>query len=52
MARWKIGEAEIEALLSAAELQKLAGAAANGELLLANGSTTLATAKSATETPW
>lgn len=50
MARWKIGEAEIEALIVSGELQKLTGEAANGELLLAKASTTLATAKSAIET--
>lgn len=49
MGRWKIGEAEIEALTSAGELQKLTGEAANGELLLAKASTTLATARSAVE---
>lgn len=47
MGRWKIGEAEIEALVSSGELQKLTGEAANGELLLAKASTTLATARSA-----
>lgn len=32
MGRWKIGGAEIEALVSGGELQKLTGEAANGEL--------------------
>lgn len=50
MARWKIGEAEIEALVASGELQKLTGEAANGELLLAKASTTLATARSAVDT--
>lgn len=50
MARWKIGEAEIEALISDGELQKLTGDAATGTLLLAKASTTLATARSAIET--
>ena len=50
MARWQIGQAEIEALLASGQLQKLTGEAANGELLLAKASTTLATARSAIET--
>lgn len=50
MARWKIGEAEIKALISNGEIQKLTGEAANGELLLAKASTTLTTARSAIET--
>lgn len=50
MARWKIGEAEIEALVAANELQQLAGAAASGELLLARASTTMTTARSVVET--
>ena len=37
MARWTIGEAEIDELLSGGELQKLTGDAANGTLLLAKG---------------
>lgn len=49
MAPWTIGEAEIEALLAAGELQQLTGEAANGELLLAKATTTLATARSAIE---
>jgi HEPN domain-containing protein len=49
MARWKMGEAEVEALLASGELQKLTGVAANGERLLAKASTTLATARSAIE---
>ncbi|MGL5811687.1 MAG: hypothetical protein ACRCYQ_17230, partial [Nocardioides sp.] len=50
MARWKNGEAEIEALVAGGELQKLTGEAANGELLLAKASTTLETARSAIAT--
>ncbi len=50
MARWTIGEAEIEGLLSGGELQKLTGDAAHGTSLLAKASTTLATARSAIET--
>ena len=34
MARWKRGEAEVEALIAAGDLQKLTGDAANGERLL------------------
>lgn len=49
MARWKLGESEIEALVAAGDLQKLVGAAANGERLLAKASITLATARSAVE---
>lgn len=47
MARWQRGQAEVEALLAAGDLQKLIGEAANGERLLAKASTTLATARSA-----
>ena len=47
MARWTMGEAEIEALVAGGELQKLIGEAANGQLLLAKASTTLETARSA-----
>lgn len=50
MARWTIGEAEVETLLAGGELQKLFGDAANGERLLAKASTTVATARSAIET--
>ena len=50
MARWTIGQAEIEALLAGGELQKLTGEAANGQRLLAKASTTLATARSAIDT--
>ena len=35
MRRWTIGEKDIESLLTAGELQKLTGEAANGGLLLA-----------------
>jgi hypothetical protein len=47
MARWKLGDAEVEALLAAGELQKLTGDAANGERLMDKASTTLVTARSA-----
>lgn len=50
MARWKRGEVEVEALLAAGELQKLTGAAANGERLLEKATVTLTTARSAIET--
>jgi HEPN domain-containing protein len=50
MARWKRGESEVEALLAAGELQKLTGAAANGERLLEKATVTLTTARSAVET--
>ena len=48
MARWKRGESE--ALSAAGELQKLTGAAANGERLLEKATVTLPTARSAIET--
>lgn len=50
MARWKLGESDVEALLAAGELQKLTGAAANGERLLEKATVTLTTARSAVET--
>ena len=50
MARWKRGESDVEALLAAGELQKLTGAAANGERLLEKAAVTLRTARSAVET--
>lgn len=40
MARWQLGQADVEALLAAGHLQKLTGDAANGERLLAKASTT------------
>jgi hypothetical protein len=46
MARWQRGEAEIEALLASGDLQKLVGAAANGERLVAKAAITLTTAQS------
>jgi HEPN domain-containing protein len=49
MARWKRGEAEVEALLTAGDLQKLTGEAANGQRLLDKASVTLETARSAIE---
>ncbi len=50
MARWKRGESDVEALLAAGELQKLTGAAANGERLVEKAAVTLTTARSAVET--
>ena len=50
MARWNRGESEVEALLASGELQKLTGAAANGERLLEKAAVTLTTARSAVET--
>lgn len=50
MARGKRGESEVEALLASGELQKLTGAAANGERLLEKAAVTLTTARSAVET--
>lgn len=50
MARWKRGESEVEALLAAGVLQKLTGAAANGERLLKKATVTLTTARSDIET--
>lgn len=47
MARWQLGQAEVQELLRAGDLQKLTGEAANGERLLAKASTTLETARSA-----
>jgi len=49
MARWKRGEAEVEALIVAGDLQKLTGEAANGVRLLKKAAVTLETAKSAVE---
>jgi uncharacterized protein (UPF0332 family) len=45
MARWILGEADIEALLAAGDLQQLTGAAANGERLLQKAALTLTTAR-------
>lgn len=47
MARWTRGEAEVEALLAAGELQKLTGAAADGRRLIKRAALTLDTARSA-----
>jgi hypothetical protein len=49
MARWKRGEAEIEALIVAGNLQQLTGEAANGRRLLKKAAVTLETAKTAIE---
>lgn len=47
MARWQRGQAEVEALIAAGDLQKLIGDAANGERLLAKAAVTVETARSA-----
>lgn len=47
MTRWIRGEAEIEALVAAGDLQKLSGSAASGERLLAKAAVTLETARTA-----
>lgn len=49
MARWKRGEAEVEGLIAAGDLQKLTGDAANGERLLEKAAITLETARTAIE---
>lgn len=49
MARWKLGESEVEALIASGDLQKLTGDAANGELLLEKAAVTLETARSVIE---
>jgi len=49
MARWKRGEAVVEGLVAAGDLQKLTGDAANGERLLQKAAVTLETARSAIE---
>ncbi len=49
MARWARGEADVEALIAAGDLQKLTGDAANGERFLVKAAVTLETARSATE---
>lgn len=49
MARWKRGEAEIDGLIAAGDLQKLTGDAANGERLLEKAAVTLETARTAVE---
>src|SRR5680860_1738226 len=49
MPRWKLGDAEVEALIASGDLQKLTGDAANGERLLEKAAVTLDTARSAIE---
>lgn len=49
MARWKRGEAEVEALVAGGDVQKLTGDAANGVRLLEKAAVTLETARSAIE---
>lgn len=49
MARWKRGDAEVEACIAAGDLQKLTGEAANGERLLEKAAVTLETARTAIE---
>jgi hypothetical protein len=41
MTQWKRGEADVEALIAAGELQKLTGEAAHGERLLKKAVVTL-----------
>ncbi len=50
MSRWQRGEAEIEMLLAGGELQKMTGAAANGEQWLSKARRTLSTATTAADT--
>jgi HEPN domain len=49
MARWALGEADIEAMVGAGDLQQLTGAAANGERLLQKAALTLTTARAVAE---
>jgi hypothetical protein len=49
MARWTRGEAEVEALVAAGELQQLTGEAANGQRLLQKAAVTLETARTAVD---
>lgn len=49
MARWRSGEAEIEALIASGDLQQLTAGAANGERLLARAGITWETARLAVE---
>jgi len=49
MGRWKRGEAEVEALIAAGDLQKLTGEAANGSRLLEKAALTVETARTAVE---
>ena len=44
MTRWRIGEAEVERLVAAGELQRVAGAAADGEAWVEKARVTLGTA--------
>lgn len=46
MTRWSLGEADIEALVASGDLQKLTGAAADGQRLLQKSALTLTTARS------
>src|SRR5699024_12455848 len=49
MTRWARGEAEIEALIAAGDLQRLTGEAANGERLIAKAGRTVETAQLSVE---
>jgi len=49
MVRWKRGEAEVEGLVAAGDLQKLTGEAANGERFIEKAAVTLETARTAIE---
>ena len=49
MARWRRGEADVDAAVASGDLQKLTGAAADGQRLLQKSALTLATARSVAE---
>jgi len=49
MVRWKLGQAEVEGLVAAGDLQKLTGEAANGERFIEKAAVTLETARTAIE---
>ena len=49
MARWTRGEADVEALLAAGDLQKLTGDAATGARLVEKAAVTLETARTAVD---
>jgi len=47
MVRWQLGQAEVEGLVAAGDLQKLTGEAANGERFIEKAAVTLETARTA-----
>jgi HEPN domain-containing protein len=49
MVRWQLGQAEVEGLVAAGDLQKLTGEAANGERFIEKAAVTLETARTATD---